>query len=142
MMMVTADPLTGVRMPDLAGRGPLGIKDRKEPPPLKKPYQQRKPIPPRSKKKLAYLASEARREGLAHMAAVAQLPCLVCGAWPVEVHHLPNPRSDVRVIPLCPPHHRREYGLGAFHYSPRAFHDLHGNAEYLLELTEIALAVR
>ena len=123
-------------MSDLAGRGPLGQKAPKQP---KGP---RRAIPARSKKRLAYLASKERQDGLAHMAKVAQLPCLACGAWPVEVHHLPDPRSDMRVIALCPAHHRREYGPGAYHYSPSAFHDLHGNAEHLLKLTEIALALR
>jgi hypothetical protein len=66
------------------------------------------------------------------MARVAELPCLVCGAWIVEVHHLPYPRSDMRVIPLCPQHHRREYGAGAYHYSRRAFNALHGSDAELL----------
>jgi len=113
-------------MGDLAGRGPLG---QKAPKPPKGP---RKPLPPRSAKRIAYLASEARVEGLAHMGHVAKLGCLICGAHPVEVHHMPDPRSDMRVIPLCPKHHRREFGPGAYHYSPRAFHELHGSAEWLL----------
>ena len=113
-------------MPDLAGRGPLGPKTGKPP---KKP---RKPLPKISAKRKAYLASDARKVGKAHMAAVAQLPCLVCGSWPVEVHHLPDPRSDMRVIPLCPMHHRREFGPGAFHYSPKAFYAAHGGPDQLL----------
>jgi hypothetical protein len=113
-------------MPDLAGRQPLGLK---QPKPAKKP---RKPLPKRSAKRLAYLASDARQDGLAHMARVAQLPCLVCGARPVEVHHEGKPRSDMRVLPLCPRHHRREYGPSAYHYSPNAFYALHGPSEALL----------
>jgi hypothetical protein len=121
-------------MADLAGRGPIG---QKAPKPQK---QRRKPISKRSKKKLAYLASQERQEGLAHMAAVAQLPCIVCGAWPVEVHHMPNPRSDMRVVALCPPHHRREFGPGAYHFAPPAFRDLHGSDEFLLNAVKISLA--
>jgi hypothetical protein len=111
---------------DLAGRPPLGPK------PPKKPKGPRKPIPRQSAKRKAYLASDARVEGLAHMERVAALPCLVCGAWPVEVHHEDTPRSDFNVLPLCPPHHRREFGPGAYHYSPKAFYALHGTSEGLL----------
>lgn len=67
-----------------------------------------------------------------HMAAVAALPCLVCGAWGVEVHHEGTPRSNMRVLPLCARHHRREYGPGAYHYSKRAFYDAHGTSAELL----------
>ena len=128
-------------MTNLTGRGPLGLKDRKEPPPLKKPWQaKRKPIPPRSKKKLAYLRSPDRKAGLLHMARVAQLPCMVCGAWHVEVHHMPGPRDNMRVVPLCAKHHRREYGLGAYHYSPKAFRSAHGSDAELLARGQIMLA--
>lgn len=74
--------------------------------------------------------TKAERE---HMDAVAGLRCLVCGAWPVEVHHEGEPRSNMRVLPLCPPHHRREYGPGAYHYSKRAFYELHGSSADLLD---------
>lgn len=111
-------------VPDM--RGPLGLKAEKT---AKKP---RKAMRKRSAKREAYLSSPERKEGLAHMGRVAQLPCLVCGARPVEVHHLPDPRSDMRVIPLCPAHHRREFGPGAYHYSKRVFHDAHGTADELL----------
>jgi len=111
---------------DLAQRGPLG---QKQPKPPKKP---RKRPPKQSAKRKAYLSSPDREAGKAHMARVAELPCLVCGSWPVEVHHLPDPRLDMRVIPLCPMHHRREYGPGAYHYSRRAFNNLHGSDDELL----------
>jgi len=67
-----------------------------------------------------------------HMAAVAALPCLVCGVHGVEVHHEGKPRSDMRVLPLCPRHHRREFGEGAYHYRPRAFYEAHGDSKFLL----------
>lgn len=67
-----------------------------------------------------------------HMAAVAALPCLVCGVHGVEVHHEGKPRSDLRVLPLCPAHHRREFGPGAYHYSPKAFYAEHGDSKLLL----------
>lgn len=111
---------------DLAGRGPLGPKPPKSGP---KP---RKPIPWQSAKRKAYLASQTRQDGLAHMGRVAQLPCLVCGCYGVEVHHEGKPRSDFNVLPLCPKHHRREFGPGAFHYSPKAFYAMHGPSDELL----------
>lgn len=49
-----------------------------------------------------------------HMDRVAQMPCLVCGRHPVELHHVTGlatrmgrqTRRHDRVTPLCPPHHR------------------------------------
>lgn len=47
-----------------------------------------------------------------HLAHVASMPCLVCGTWPVEVHHVHSDgmkrigKSDRRVTPLCAGHHR------------------------------------
>lgn len=91
-------------------KGPLGLKGEK------------------SKPRTASKTAEEQR----HMAAVAMLPCLVCNARPVEVHHEGTPRSNMRVLPLCAFHHRREYGPQAYHYSKRAFYDLHGTSEQLL----------
>ena len=91
-----------------------------------------KPMRKRSPKRAAYMASQARQDGLAHMGRVAQLGCLVCGARPVEVHHFPDPRDDLRTGPLCPFHHRWEYGPQAYHYSRRNFNELHGTDEELL----------
>jgi len=121
-------------MPDLAGRPALGPKPPKAGP---KP---RKPLPKTSAKRKAYLASSERERAKRHMAKVAGLPCLVCGAWPVEVHHLPDPRNDFRVIPLCPPHHRREFGPGAYHYSRKAFNVAHGSDDELLAIVSRRLA--
>jgi hypothetical protein len=38
----------------------------------------------------------------------------------------------MRVLPLCPKHHRREFGPGAYHYSKRAFYAAHGDSASLL----------
>lgn len=121
-------------MSNLAGLPPLGQKQ----PSVKK--ARRKAIRRLSAKRAAYLASPERQEGLAHMGRVAQLRCIVCGAWPVEVHHEDTPKSDFRVLPLCPPHHRREFGEGAYHYSPRAFYAAHGDSKFLLAKVADALA--
>ena len=111
---------------NLTGAAPRGLK---QPKPPKKP---RKAVPRISKRRAAYLASDDRQEGLAHMARVATLPCLVCGCYGVEVHHFPDPRSDLRTGPLCARHHRREFGEGAYHYSRRAFNEAHGSDDELL----------
>lgn len=124
-------------MADLAARGPLGLKDRKEPPPLKKP---RKAIPRQSRKRKAYLASPEREAGKAHIARVKSLVCMICGAPNPEFHHEGFPRSDMRGLPLCGPHHRREFGPGAYHYSPKAFYAAHGDSKFLLAVVADMLA--
>lgn len=106
------------RFGDLAGRGPIGQKvgngkTRRDP-----------------------KTAEEKR----HMRAVAHLPCIVCGCWPVEVHHEGKPRSNMRILPLCPRHHRREFGPGAYHYSPRAFYAAHGSSEELLARVDRMIA--
>ncbi len=105
---------------------------RKEPPPLKKVELARKtPIRKRSPKRAKYMASPEREAGVAHMLAVKALGCMICGA-PAEFHHEGKPRNDFRGLPLCPRHHKTEFGPGAYHYSPKAFYALHGPSEELL----------
>lgn len=91
---------------NLSGRGPLGLKAPK-------------PIN----------GTKAAKD---HMGRVKQLPCMICGVTGVEVHHEGKPRNDMRVLPLCPPHHRREFGPGSYHYSPKAFYEAHGDSKFLL----------
>jgi len=100
-----------------------------------KPLTASKPMRKRSRKRTAYMASAARQDALEHMGRVAALPCLICGAMPVEVHHLHGKRDDLRTIPLCPRHHRTEYGPQAYHYSRRNFNALHGSDDELLART-------
>jgi hypothetical protein len=114
-------------------KGPLGQKAPKQ---AAKP---RKALPKQSAKRKAYMASGARKQGLEHMARVAMECCLVCGAFPVEIHHEGKPRSDMRVLPLCPRHHRREFGPGSYHYSSKAFYALHGSSEELLRRVDALL---
>ena len=38
-------------------------------------------------------------------------------------------------------HHRREFGSGAYHYSPRAFRELHGTDEALLKIVDDMIKV-
>ena len=101
-----------------------------------KPLARKTPMRKRSLKRAAYMASSARTDGVAHMLAVKGLPCVACGAAPPsEAHHLPNPRSDFRVIPLCPFHHRTEYGPQAYHYSRPRFNLTYGSDDELLAKT-------
>jgi len=51
------------------------------------------------------------------MDRVAGLPCILCGAQPVEVHHIREGQGasqraqDTLVIPVCPPCHRGPNGI-------------------------------
>lgn len=83
----------------------------------------------------------------AHMARVAQLPCIVCGRQPVELHHprkgagLGRRASHFDVIPLCPENHRLGgYGT-AIHAGQRAFEKKFGTEEQLLAKTREALGM-
>ena len=121
------------------GHGGRTLSNLAEKPPLrqktgKPPKQYRKPIPKISPKKRAHKAAEKAAGAWEHMAAIKALPCLVCGSYGVEVHHEGKPRSDFNVLPLCPAHHRREYGPGAYHYSPSAFYVMHGSSAELLAM--------
>jgi len=52
-----------------------------------------------------------------HMARVAELPCCLCGAMPVELHHIregvgmAQRQGNMLVIPLCVEHHRGKTGV-------------------------------
>ncbi|ROH87988.1 DUF968 domain-containing protein [Pseudomethylobacillus aquaticus] len=52
-----------------------------------------------------------------HMQRVAALPCCLCGAMPVELHHIREGQGasqragDMLVIPLCPACHRGPKGV-------------------------------
>lgn len=126
-------------MTNLAGKPPMGLK------PPKEARHARKPIARKSAKKLAHEAAERAQGGGEHMAKVKAMPCLVCGRYGVEVHHETKPRSSFKVLPLCPRHHRREFGPGAYHYAPQDFYDAHGSSEELLarvtDMAQNALAI-
>lgn len=74
----------------------------------------------------------------AHLAKVAQLPCCVCGYWPVEVHHLTGAGMALRAshydtIPLCAQHHRTGgYGV-AIHAGQKTWEAKFGLQRDLLE---------
>lgn len=71
-----------------------------------------------------------------HMAKIAAMPCLVCGKWPVEVHHVVGyadrmgraPKRSDRIIGLCAFHHRVDVGpFDSVHaLGHQAFCEAHG----------------
>lgn len=83
----------------------------------------------------------------ARMDAVAELGCVVCGAWPVELHHLRTGEdgqnvgmgkrgNNTRVVSLCPMHHRLG-GFGvAIHGGPHEFAKNFGEDSVLLARVE------
>ena len=87
----------------------------------------RKPMRKRSPKRAAYMASQARQDGLAHMARVKALPCCACGAPPPSsAHHCTGdkmPRDDMRTIPLCYSCHQ---GPSGYHAAKRSWVEKHG----------------
>jgi len=55
----------------------------------------------------------------------------------------PKPeRAKKKGLPLCLRHHRREFGSGAYHYSPKAFYAAHGPLKELLETVREMLDAR
>jgi hypothetical protein len=55
------------------------------------------------------------KEEREHMAAVGQLPCIICNAWPVSVHHAltgaGGRKNHMKVLPLCYGHHQGKEGI-------------------------------
>ena len=92
-----------------------------------KSYSRKKRKPSKTKEEIAYLN------------AVAQLPCIACGARPVEVHHcrihtgLGIRPSHFDTISLCPEHHR--LGKDAVHMNKTLFEQRYGTQEELIERT-------
>ena len=72
--------------------------------------------------------------GREYMRLVAQLPCAVCGRYPVEVHHVICGRfsqarsSDLDTIPLCDRHHQGKWDTGgpSIHKHRQRFLDAFG----------------
>lgn len=91
---------------------------------------------PAHKRMKRKVGAEPTAKQKAHMARVAQLPCLVCGARPVHVHHVTAsshvmgrlPKNDELVAPLCPRHHKIEFGPhdSVERLNHRGFYKQHG----------------
>lgn len=125
-------------MTNLTGAKPRGPKQRKEPPPLEKPWAN---IPKVSAKTKARKASADGKAGALFMAKVARLPCVICGAFPVQVHHVICGRfgsrkaSDFDTIPLCHAHH---LGPDGIHANKAAWVARHGDdRDYLLAVAKM-----
>jgi hypothetical protein len=79
------------------------------------------------------------------MAKVAQLPCCVCGAWPVHVHHktgagMALKASDFDTMPLCPLHHQfGGYGV-AIHAGQRTWEAKYGPQDDFIAATRELVA--
>ena len=72
-----------------------------------------------------------------HLDAVAALPCIICGATPVHVHHLNahgmGLRSDhFHTLPLCHYHHQAGPFGHAIHNGKRTFELNYGTEQELL----------
>lgn len=105
-----------------------------------KPLRARKPIKKVSDKRRAYRQSPEGKAGLAHMARVRSLPCLICMEWgmrqttPTEAHHVIHDRfatrkaNDLHTIPLCSEHHREsgDPDKTALHAAPSKWKRLYG----------------
>jgi hypothetical protein len=100
-------------MPDLAGRGPLGQKPEKA------------------------------RRNRSRLADIAELPCVICGAYGVQVHHCISGRygqrkaPDSKTIPLCWNHH---LGPDGIHTNKAAWEALHGPDTGFLARVDAMLA--
>lgn len=83
-----------------------------------------------------------------HMARVAALGCIICGA-PATVHHLTGPKyrgmgqkaDDRNTIPLCPPHHQNGGHGVAIHAGLKAFEAKFGTQDELLAKTNRLLGI-
>lgn len=111
-----------------------------------------KPMLRRSAKRAAYLASDEGKAGLAHMARVRALPCIICAEWglrqtmPTEAHHVIHGRystrraPDMATIPLCVEHHRESSDPAkvALHAEPSRWKRLYGaDADWLPKIHDI-----
>ncbi len=70
-----------------------------------------------------------------HLTLVAALPCIVCGARPVEIHHVRrfgSRRDHMRVLPICPRHHRTGGHGVAFHAGRRTWEAEYGSQADML----------
>ena len=86
--------------------------------------------------------SKMKKREREHLQKVQDLGCIVCirlGYYgtPAEIHHVRRfgeKRDHMKVIPLCPHHHRNS--LESYHLNPKWFTGTFGTQEELLEETE------
>lgn len=87
------------------------------------------------------MSSESKR----HMGRIAQMPCAICGAFGVHVHHIRTGigmgmrASDFDTLPLCPEHHQGMTGIHGM--GRKAWERHHGITELeLLKKTKERMA--
>lgn len=119
------------------------------------PLARKTPMRPVSPKRRAYRASNEGKAGLAHMARVRSLPCVICHEWgmvqttPTEAHHVIHGRysarkaPDTMTIPLCAEHHREsgDPRKVALHASPSLWKRHHGEDTRWLSWVEHRLGL-
>lgn len=123
---------------------------------LKQPKEakpKRKGMPPKSKKRIAYEASEEGKFGLYYMGLVRQLPCIICYEWGMiqksktEAHHPIHGRfatrkeDDLTVIPLCQGHHVQGFDKTKveLHAHPSKWKRIYGPDHQFIERTQDAI---
>lgn len=77
-----------------------------------------------------------------HIAKVASLPCLICGATPVSIHHVRRygeTRKHSKVVPLCYTHHQGTAGIHTL--GKREFERLFMTQDELLRKTDERLGL-
>lgn len=86
------------------------------------------------------MKSKSRAEKM-HMAAVADLTCIICGRIGVHVHHIKEERikNHFLTIPLCPDHHVGEYSI---HMCKEQFENVEGSELELLAKTIEKLTIK
>jgi hypothetical protein len=85
--------------------------------------------------------SRMKKSEREHLRKVQELGCIACirlGYYntPAEIHHIRKmgePRNHMKVIPLCPHHHRTS--LESYHLNPKWFEGTFGTQQELLEET-------
>ena len=117
------------------------------------PLRTRQRIRPVSAKRQKHRASAEGKAGLAHMARVRSLPCIICAEWgftqtsPTEAHHCIHGRfsarkvSDLLTISLCAEHHRESADPQkiAVHQNPAKWKHHYGNDFDWLSWVEVQL---
>lgn len=118
-----------------------------------KPLQRTGKLRPVSKKRAAHYASDEGKAGLAHMARVRSLPCVICHEWdmvqqsPTAAHHCIHGRysarkaPDIMTIPLCEGHHQGLLDTTkiALHQHPSKWKRLYGEDTGWLSWVETRL---
>lgn len=75
-----------------------------------------------------------------HMAKVKELPCVICGNWPVDVHHITHCGRRLGhkyTLPLCFDDHRGDRGFSGKNRD--AWDKSLNNQLHLLEMVKLQL---